>query len=221
MTRLFSKAGLKILIFVLILLSFVLLERFYNLTSYLNAHRLKEVVLSYGRWAPLVFIAIGTIRPFFLVPVGAFSIAGGIIFGCLYGSVFAYTGIILGCFVAFGVARVLGSDFIMSLVKDKIPYLDKINAKRGFEIVLTMRVLPIFPVDFVSYGMGMCDISFKDFALGTLIGIIPGTIVFTYLGNAIGSMSLQRLLTFGILYIVAIVVPILIRKKLLKWTAIR
>lgn len=78
MTRLFSKAGLKILIFVLILLSFVLLERFYNLTSYLNAHRLKEVVLSYGRWAPLVFIAIGTIRPFFWYRWAHFPLPGAL-----------------------------------------------------------------------------------------------------------------------------------------------
>jgi uncharacterized membrane protein YdjX (TVP38/TMEM64 family) len=221
MARLFSKAGLKILIFVLILLSFALLERIFDLSSYLNAQRIKALVLSYGRWAPIMFIIIGMIRPFFLVPVGFYSIAGGIIFGYPYGTVFAYTGIVLGCFLAFGAARLLGSEFIMSLVRGRIPYMDRINADRGFEIVLTMRVLPIFPVDFVNYGIGMCDIRFKDFAFGTLIGIIPGTVVFTYLGDAIWEMSLQRLLIFGGLYIVAIVVPILIRKRLLKWTATR
>ena len=56
-----------------------------------------------------------------------------------------------------------------------------INSK-GFFVVLMLRLIPLFPFDIISYGAGLTSIKYKDFLLATIIGTIPGILVFTNIG---------------------------------------
>jgi uncharacterized membrane protein YdjX (TVP38/TMEM64 family) len=45
--------------------------------------------------------------------------------------------------------------------------------------------LTYLPFDLVGYSSGMCNIKHKDFALGTLIGTLPGLTTFVFLGRSV------------------------------------
>ncbi len=61
---------------------------------------------------------------------------------------------------------------------DKLKNIQELLKDNGFLMILLLRLIPLFPFDLISYGAGLTKISYKDFALGTLIGTIPRHIIF-------------------------------------------
>ena len=86
---------------------------------------------------------------------------------------------------AFVFSRYIGGEFVTGLVKDKFSTLDGYNTKlkeNGFATMFILRLFPIFPFNGLNYAMGLTKIRFKDYFLGTLLGIIPGTFVYVNIG---------------------------------------
>ena len=60
--------------------------------------------------------------------------------------------------------------------------------KNAFSYVVTLRLLPIFPFWLVNIGLALVDIPLRTYALGTLLGVIPGTFIYSSLGSGLGSI---------------------------------
>lgn len=75
----------------------------------------REWILSFGVWAPIVYMAFYTIRPLLFIPASILSLAAGLAFGPLWGTVYTIIGATSGAVLSFIVARKLGA----SLVKNK------------------------------------------------------------------------------------------------------
>jgi uncharacterized membrane protein YdjX (TVP38/TMEM64 family) len=67
--------------------------------------------------------------------------------------------------------------------------LDRAIATEGSKIVLLVRLAPIFPFTYVNYAFGLTGLRIIPYAVATLIGIIPGTFAYTYLGYAAAGAS--------------------------------
>lgn len=134
-------------------------------------------------WAGAVVFVLAygavTLSP---VPKNVVTIAAGLVWGFGPGVVLVYAGALLGAAVAFLVGRRLGREAVERLTGARVARLDEVLARRGLLAVLGVRLVPLVPFTLVNYGAGLTAVRVRDYALGTAIGIIPGTVAYVALG---------------------------------------
>lgn len=174
-----KKAFFKLGLLILLVVTIVILFRATGLNSRMNLGLLKNYIASFGIWAPLVFILIYTIRPLTLFPGTILTIAAAFLFGIFWGTVYATLGATSGAVVAFILARKLGRDALTRFIGGgRFTQFDDNVAQRGLILILILRLVPVIipSFDAVNFGAGLSKIRFWDFTLGTLLGLIPGTL---------------------------------------------
>lgn len=165
------------------------------------------------------FIAVYIIQTALSLPGAAIlSLAAGAIFGVVMGTLYVNIGATIGAALAFLAARYLFHDMIQSKFG---PRLEKINREletRGLNYLLFLRLVPLFPFFLINLGAGLTNMPLRTFVLGTLVGIIPGSIVFCNAGASLATItSLNEVATprvlgsFALLGLFALV-PVLYQK---------
>jgi uncharacterized membrane protein YdjX (TVP38/TMEM64 family) len=136
------------------------------------------------------FIAIYIIQTALSLPGAAvLSLAAGAIFGALIGTLYVNIGATVGATLAFLVARYLFHEVIQNKFG---PRLEKINREletRGFNYLLFLRLVPLFPFFLINLGAGLTRIPLRTFFFGTMIGIIPGSFVFCNAGASLATIT--------------------------------
>ncbi|MDU6248580.1 MAG: TVP38/TMEM64 family protein, partial [Paeniclostridium sordellii] len=172
---------LKILISIIILL--ILGKIICKILSMnIGVEDIQDYVSSFGRLAPLVYIIMFALVPLTLFPDSILVIGGGMVFGLFKGYIYTLIGALIGATISFYISRKLGRAFVKKLTKEKLDNIEELINSKGFFIVLILRLVPLFPFDIISYGSGLTSIKYKDFLLATIIGTIPGILVFTNIG---------------------------------------
>ncbi len=126
----------------------------------------------------LLYAAI-TLTP---APKNVLSIAAGLVFGFGLALVLVYVGALLGAAAAFGLGRWLGRDAVERFTGARVARLDALVRRRGLVAVIGVRLIPVIPFTAINYGAGLTAVRRLDYALGTAIGIIPGTVAYVALG---------------------------------------
>lgn len=153
---------------------------------------IQSYVEGFGGFAPVVYILIFALVPLTLFPDSIIAISGGLIFGLAKGYIFTTIGALIGGTISFYISRYFGRDVVKKLTKDKLDNIENMINEKGFTIVFLLRLIPLFPFDVISYGAGFTSIKYRDFAIATVLGTIPGILVFTNIGAKsvdIGSSS--------------------------------
>lgn len=152
-------------------------------TLSLSLHR---HMVQWGVMAPLLFIAMYTLRSLVFFPGSLLAAIAGMIFGPVWGFVYTVIGENISANISFMVGRYFGANLLVRLAA-RGRALSMIKCKlqqNGMMAVLTMRLM-FLPFDLVGYASGLCSIRQRDFALGSLVGTLPGLAVFILLGGAI------------------------------------
>ncbi|MCA0988373.1 TVP38/TMEM64 family protein [Guptibacillus algicola] len=186
--------------------------------TYLNfrVNDIRDWILSFGILAPIVYIVIYTIRPLIFFPASVLSIAGGLAFGSLFGTIYTVLGATSGAVLSFIVARTLGKSIANKDWQGKGRKLQEQLEKNGFFYVLFFRFVPLFNFDLISYSAGLSKVKFSSYLFGTLIGIIPGTFAYNFLGSSLVSGDPMVIGTAVVVFLILSVIPILIRNKYAK-----
>lgn len=171
----FGKAAILLLFLVLAVIIF----RYTPVNEWIAPSRLRELVESFGVWSPLVFILIYAVGVCFFLPATLFTGLGALLFGTMYGFIYNEIAALLGASAAFFIGRYLGRDFAASLIGDRLQKYDDKIAANGFTTTLYLRLL-FFPFTPLNFGMGLTRVTFRDYFLGTLFGIIAGGFVMTF-----------------------------------------
>jgi uncharacterized membrane protein YdjX (TVP38/TMEM64 family) len=150
-----------------------------------NPALVKEQVIQWGVWGPVVYMLLYAVGPSFLVPGAVMTIAGGLAFGTTWGSVYSLIGGDVGALVAFAAGRFLGKSFVERIVGERFQSMLHRIAKHGFQIILYLRMVPVIPYNALNLLAGASPITFHDYFWATMIGMIPGTILFAFLGDAL------------------------------------
>jgi uncharacterized membrane protein YdjX (TVP38/TMEM64 family) len=179
--------------------------------SNFTPEKIRVYVLGYGALAPAAFVVIYSLRAIILVlPVGVMSLAGGMIFGKWWGGLYVLVGATIGSCISFLIARYLGRSFVESrgwLKKGRMKTLDEGIEKHGLKFVLFVRLIPLFQYDAVNFGLGLTKVPFRVYALGTLIGMIPGGFINAFLGSSLDNViSFQFFLALG-LFVLLMFIP--------------
>lgn len=167
------------------------LRRFLTLESLKTNRDALITVYQKNRFAMAgAFIAIYISQTALSLPGAAIlSLAAGAVFGVLMGTVYVNIGATVGATLAFLVARYLFHDVIQNKFG---PRLEKINREletRGFNYLLFLRLVPVFPFFLVNLGAGLTKVPLRTFFFGTMIGIIPGSIVFCNAGASLATIT--------------------------------
>jgi uncharacterized membrane protein YdjX (TVP38/TMEM64 family) len=147
--------------------------------------RVKASVVEWGAWGPAVYMLLYAVGPSFLVPGAVMTIAGGMAFGTWWGSVYSLIGADVGAVVAFAAGRFLGKSFVEGLVGERFEAMMNKIARYGFHIILYLRFVPVIPYNALNLLAGASPITFNDYFWASMIGMVPGTIVFAFLGDAL------------------------------------
>ena len=131
-------------------------------------------------WAPLVFISFYVIFTVLGMPIVFMSFFAGFTFGVVEGTLYVLIAANLGAIVAFDLARYLGRDFITRHIRGPFDRLDRRLRNQGFLRMLQLRLIPVIPFNLLNFAAGLSGIRKLHYALGTMIGIIPGSFIYVY-----------------------------------------
>lgn len=180
----------------------------------LSPERIRNWILAVGVLAPILYVILYTFRPFILFPASVLSLAGGLAFGPLYGTLLTMTGATAGAILAFMFAKKAGAKRVEEKLGQRGEKLQHQLEHNGFLIVLLLRMVPIFNFDLISYAAGASKVRLLPFALATLIGIAPGTFAYTFLGFSTGSDNAETIIIAITIFAVIFIIPMLFRKKI-------
>jgi uncharacterized membrane protein YdjX (TVP38/TMEM64 family) len=199
-----TKTIIKFIIFLIVILGIIYFVNYYGLKDYLTPNKIRETVLMFGPLAPLGFILIYNLGSILFLPGTILSVAGGAIFGATFGTIYVIIGATLGATFAFLISRYFARSFFEDIVEKKYPKIKEYDEKlerNGFMTVLFFRLIPLFPFNGLNFALGLTKVKLRDYFLATLIGIIPGTFAYVYLGSSLVEMNYKNII-FAIVLII-------------------
>jgi uncharacterized membrane protein YdjX (TVP38/TMEM64 family) len=183
-----------------------------------------EWVRGMGLWGPVLLGAVYVVACVLFVPGFILTVGAGFLFGPLVGTITVSVASVLGASAAFLLARTLARGWVQRKVADnpKFRALDEAVRQQGFKIVLLTRLSPILPFNLLNFAFGLTNISLRDFVIASWIGMLPATIVYTYLGSTLKDLAdvatgqaewgTAREVLFGVGLVAAVAVMILITR---------
>jgi uncharacterized membrane protein YdjX (TVP38/TMEM64 family) len=153
-------------------------------------HALWNWLLDLGSADPLTFILFFNLASLFCIPASLLAIRAGFVFGLGWGSLYVLVAAIIGTMIAFLMGRYLAHEWVWRKVQQhrRFHAIAQAVTKEGWKIVLLTRLSPLFPFNITNYAFGVTQISLKQYILGS-VGILPGTVLYTYIGSIAHELS--------------------------------
>lgn len=138
-----------------------------------------------GPWGPILYVLIYIAATVFLIPGSALGLGAGALFGVVLGSVLVSLGSTLGATLAFLLGRYLARDWVAKKIEGRESFaaMDQAVAREGWKIVLLTRLSPVFPFTLLNYAFGLTRVSLAEYVLTSWVGMMPGTLMYAYLGS--------------------------------------
>ncbi|MEN8169798.1 MAG: TVP38/TMEM64 family protein [Pseudomonadota bacterium] len=155
-----------------------------NYRDQLDAEQLSAWVASFGVAGPLVFMLLYALATVLFLPGSVLTLAGGAIFGPLWGTLYNLTGATLGATLAFLVSRYLAADWAEQKSGGRTKQLKDGVEAEGWRFVAFVRLVPLFPFNILNYALGLTRIKLSHYIITSYICMLPGGFAYTYLGYA-------------------------------------
>lgn len=166
-----------------------------------------------GKFASLIYILIFSLRTLFVFfPYSLMVTLGGGIFGYFEGFIYSMLAVFISATFAFYISRFFGMNTVNKLLRGKIKRFDLNIEEHGFKIILFMRVSLIFPFDILNFAAGLTKVRYRDFILGTLLGILPETFSLSYLGANLKNPYSMNFIISIIMVILLVIIPLAVKK---------
>lgn len=138
-------------------------------------------------WVTLFYTAASL----FFLPQTIIALSAGFLFGMKTGFLTAFLGCLLGSVPSFFIGRGLARKWIISnLAADSnFRIITDAVKQNGFKIILLCRINPIFPFGLLNYISGATSIRFISYVLASLLGFVPLTLIYVYIGQAAKTLS--------------------------------
>lgn len=163
-----------------------------------------ELLRKYGAWVAIPFMILEVvIAP---VPGGAMPIVLGALYGSALGALYGWVGNVGGSLIAFWLARRFGKKLLLRLFPNmRLDTFDYFIENRTVTIWI-MYIIPIFPIDFMSFAMGVSKTTFKKFSFLVSIAYIPHILLLTFLGDYFTRGSvIQRVLIVTLILLILVI----------------
>jgi uncharacterized membrane protein YdjX (TVP38/TMEM64 family) len=174
-------------------------------------HLLEREVLSdwlqnLGVWAVPSFVLTYVLVAILGLPITIHTLVGGVVFGLVWGTIWSIISATLGAIGAFYLTRYVVRDWaiatfgehkllkkfnlLFTRIDDRATSIIDRDDRSPFNLILALRLAPIAPYNLINFLLALTPVSIETYTSATFIGIIPGTIAYTWLGAA-GKVALQ------------------------------
>ncbi|MFU8779138.1 MAG: TVP38/TMEM64 family protein, partial [Roseovarius sp.] len=132
-----------------------------------------------------VFMLLYIAATVLFIPGSALTLGAGALFGVVKGSIMVSVASTLGATAAFLVGRYLARDWVAKKIEqnEKFAAIDAAVGREGWKIVGLTRLSPVFPFTLLNYAYGLTKVSLRDYFFASWIGMMPGTVMYVYLGS--------------------------------------
>jgi len=157
---------------------------------HLTLSKIVQFIQSSGYWGIGVSIGIMMIHSFIPFPAEFVAIANGMVYGAFWGTVITWVGAMFGAFLAFGLARLLGRQFVYRIITlENSQKVDGWVKNYGGQTLFISRLIPVIAFNLINYVAGLTKVSWWTFAWTTGLGILPITILMVVVGSEITTLS--------------------------------
>lgn len=150
----------------------------------LNVAALESWVKSAGALGPVLYMALYASATVLFLPGSLLTLAGGALFGPVWGTLYSLTGATLGATLAFLIARYLAQEWVRQRTGGILKkLLDGVDAE-GWKFIAFVRLVPLFPFNLLNYALGLTRVGLPAYIAASFIFMFPGALAYTYLGYA-------------------------------------
>lgn len=163
---------------------------------YFDAPALLRMALDWirelGPWGPVMFVLLYIVAAVLLLPGSVLTLGAGAAFGVMQGAVLVSAGATLGATAAFLVGRYVAREWVAAKLQSypRFAAIDQAVAREGWKIVGLTRLSPVFPFNLLNYAFGLTRVSLRDYVLASWIGMMPGTVMYVYVGSIAGDIAI-------------------------------
>ncbi len=125
-----------------------------------------------------------------------FSMAGGFLFGLFPGVLYVLFSITLGSTLLYLSIKLAFADWAQKKVEKRFKQVERGFQENAFYYLLSLRLVPVFPCFLVNIMAGLLNLSLPLFVSATFLGLVPGVIIYTALGENLGSLLEQPSFSF-------------------------
>jgi uncharacterized membrane protein YdjX (TVP38/TMEM64 family) len=138
-----------------------------------------------------VFLVLYVVACVFVLPGSILTLGAGAIFGLPIGFALVSVSSTLGATATFIIGRYLARDAVAKKISTNKTFksMDDAVAQQGWKIVFLTRLTPVIPFNIQNYGYGLTSVSLGAYVLASWIGMMPGTVLFTYIGTLTGEAA--------------------------------
>ena len=154
----------------------------------LRQHRdwLQQGVDDNALLAALAFILLYILTTAFSIPVGiVLTVLGGFLFGVALGTLYAVTGATIGAVAIFLAARSALHDLLREKAGAAVRRMEAGFRENALSYMFVLRLIPLFPFWLVNLAPAFLGVPLRTYAIGTFFGIMPGTLVFAWVGSGL------------------------------------
>jgi uncharacterized membrane protein YdjX (TVP38/TMEM64 family) len=163
--------------------------RFFHVQILLR--RSLDWVAGLGPAGVIAFVVIYVLACVFMLPGSVLTLGAGAVFGVLKGAAIVSVASTLGATAAFLVGRYLARERVARAIEgnERFRAIDEAVGREGWKIVGLTRLSPVFPFNLLNYAYGITRVSLRDYVLASWIGMLPGALMYVYLGSLAGSLA--------------------------------
>ena len=143
-----------------------------------------------GSGGVAVYVLVFVIAAVCMMPGSILTLGAGAAYGPVAGGLIALPASVAAAAVAFGVGRMAARGWIARRGSDeRVAALDAAVERQGLKLVILIRLSPLMPFNVFNYALGLTRVRFRDFVLGSFVGLAPVTMFYAYLGSLAGALA--------------------------------
>lgn len=173
----------------------------------------RSAVRDAGPWGGLVFVVAHVVICLVPVPRTLLSLLAGALFGVAGGIALSLVASWAAAAVTFAIARGVGREAVASLAGPRVARVERLLDEQGLVAVVVARLTPVAPFVLTNYGSGLSAVRGRDYALGTLVGVVPGSVAWATVGGSAGTDP-TTLLAGATVGVVLLVVTLALGRRL-------
>ena len=201
----------------------VLLWRYTPLAEWADPERVAAWMqkLRSSAWAPLIVIGVFVIGGLIVFPLTLLITATAIVFDPAMAIAISLAGALANALTLYILGRVVMRDTVMHAFRPAVEKLRSLLSRSGILAVATIRMVPIAPFTLVNLAAGAIEVRLRDYMIGTLLGILPGTVALTAFGRQLREIVANPNLKNVALLAAAILTWIALSIALQRWASRR
>lgn len=185
-----------------------------------NIHKFRDYIHSYGAYGVLIFILLQVAHIMIVfIPGEVIQIGGGFIYGTVFGTIYLFTGLIIGTVIVFFMTRLFGYSAIKIFLSpnklEKFNYL--MNDPKSEIIMFLLYLIPGIPKDTLTYIAGLTPIKPLRFLLLSSFARLPGILASCYIGANLQLHNYHKVIVVSTIAVILFVVGLIYKDRLINF----